>query len=231
MNEVKSGDQAFFEMKSIDWACGKWSKNWSCYRCQWCLVGTGNRNREHIGHDSICLLREAVRGWKFPPEAELFFPDLVARRRACFLTREFGIKSYGVSLYSNACFQTYKRWRFDKSVFWELNIWQIYVCHGCHDVRGVCGEDRQVGHNARGCGGGAREWRKMKLTQYKLIMQQLIVHRHDLTSSFPCCLSWIILVFSRKFKNDIFSTNWFNVFWHFLIRVGLSPYCTESWAR
>ena len=32
-NEVKSGDQAVLEMKSLDWACGKWSENWSCYRC------------------------------------------------------------------------------------------------------------------------------------------------------------------------------------------------------
>jgi len=121
-------------MKSIDWACGKWSENWSCYRRQWCLVRTGKRNREHIRHDSIWMLREAVGGWKFPPEANFFFPYLVARRRACFLAWEFWIKFYGVSLYSNACFQTDKRWRFDKSVFWEYNIWQIYVCHGCHKL-------------------------------------------------------------------------------------------------
>ena len=31
-NEVKPGDQAVFEMKSLDSACGKWSENWSCYR-------------------------------------------------------------------------------------------------------------------------------------------------------------------------------------------------------
>jgi len=31
-NEVKSGDQAVFEMQSLDRACGKWSENWSCYR-------------------------------------------------------------------------------------------------------------------------------------------------------------------------------------------------------
>jgi len=34
-NKVKSGDQAVFEMKSLDWACGKWLENWSCYRRNW----------------------------------------------------------------------------------------------------------------------------------------------------------------------------------------------------
>jgi len=33
-NEVKSGNQAVFEMKSLDWACGKRSENESCYRCE-----------------------------------------------------------------------------------------------------------------------------------------------------------------------------------------------------
>jgi len=42
------------------------------------------------------------------------------------------------------CFQTHKRSRFDKSMFWESNISQMYVCHVCHDVCGVYGEDRQV---------------------------------------------------------------------------------------
>jgi len=46
----------------------------------------------------------------------------------------------------NYLFQTDKRWTFVKSMFWESNIWQLYVCDVCHDVCGVCGEDREVGH-------------------------------------------------------------------------------------
>jgi len=30
-NEAKHGDQDVFEMKSLDWACEKWSEIWSCY--------------------------------------------------------------------------------------------------------------------------------------------------------------------------------------------------------
>jgi len=46
-------------------------------------------------------------------------------------------------------FQTDKRWRFDKSMFWESNICQMYLCHMCHDVCGVCGRNRHVGHGVR----------------------------------------------------------------------------------
>jgi len=48
-NEVKSGDQAIFEMKSLDQACGKWSESWSCYRRnnlieeEFCLLDPGSR--------------------------------------------------------------------------------------------------------------------------------------------------------------------------------------------
>ena len=49
----------------------------------------------------------------------------------------------------------------------------------------------------------------MKLTQYELIMQQLIAHhhddRHDPTASFPSFLTRVIIF--GGFKNDIFPQN------------------------
>jgi len=60
------------------------------------------------------------------------------------------------------------------------------------------------------------EW---TLTQYELIMQQLIAHdRHDPTASLPAFLAaWVILLFFRKLKNDVFFTIQVDrVFRHFL---------------
>jgi len=61
----------------------------------------------------------------------------------------------------------YKRWRFDKSAFWESNLWQMYVCHVCSDVCGVCGEKPQVGHG-----------------EIKLICRFKSISIHP---PFPCC--------------------------------------------
>jgi len=53
-------------------------------------------------------------------------------------------------------------------------------------------------------GGGAT----VTLTQYDLIMQQLIAHdHHDTTASWSSFLAWVILSFFQKFENDIFFTN------------------------
>ena len=41
-------------------------------------------------------------------------------------------------------------------MFWESNIWQMVVCHVCHDVCGACGEDRRVGHGVQRVEGGRR---------------------------------------------------------------------------
>jgi len=74
--------------------------------------------------------------------------DIVAHRKACLLENsDQNFRGFiGGLLSSYTCFQTDKRWRFDKSKFLESNSSQMYVCHVCHDVCGVCGEDRQVGH-------------------------------------------------------------------------------------
>ena len=79
---------------------------------QWCLVGTGNRNRKHL-----CT-------WWPREDADLFL--------RCRSTSENvfpGIldKFSGVSLTSKTCFQTQTCCRFDKFMFWESNIWRIYV--------------------------------------------------------------------------------------------------------
>jgi len=65
----------------------------------------------------------------------------------------------------------------------------MYVCHVCYDVCGVCGEHKQVGHGARGgpFEGEREEGEKTTLTQYPLIMQQLITHdRNDPAASLSC---------------------------------------------
>jgi len=66
----------------------------------------------------------------------------------------------------------------------------MYVCHVCHDVFGVCGEDRQAGHGVRGgyVESEREEGGKTTLTQYEPIMQasELLAHdRNDPTASFP----------------------------------------------
>jgi len=40
----------------------------------------------------------------------------------------------------------------------------MLVCHVCHDVCGVCGEDRQVGHGVQGVEGGRRHSHSMNLS-------------------------------------------------------------------
>jgi len=73
----------------------------------------------------------------------IFFGYVVAHRRARFL--EFWIKFSRVSF-------TYKRVFRRRSAEDLRNLRsgsQIFdkcMCHACHDVCGVCGEDRQVGH-------------------------------------------------------------------------------------
>jgi len=40
---------------------------------QWCLVGTGKRNREKLGHGSVWSPREAAEGFNFAALAANFF--------------------------------------------------------------------------------------------------------------------------------------------------------------
>ena len=105
---------------------------------QWWLVRAGNRNREHMG-----LVTPRGR-WKLKfcgVSRKIFLRDVVAHQRACSL--EFRNKFSGVSSTQKMCLQTQKCWRFDKFTFWESMICK-FMCHVCHDVCGVCGEDWQV---------------------------------------------------------------------------------------
>jgi len=110
-------------------------------------VSCGNREWEQGTHRSCKCLEDSqvpqrlkccsVRKNKYGSASEIVFPGILDQ-------------IFEVSLSENPYVQTDKRWRFDISMFWESNICQICVRHVCHDVCGVCGKDRQVGHGVRG---------------------------------------------------------------------------------
>jgi len=93
-------------------------------------------------------------------------------------------------------------------MFWESNIWQMYMCHACHvchDVCGECGEDLQVGHDVRG---GRR--RHSKNDAFFLLSTWIdclfwgggVFIRcdcNDPTASFPSLLAWVKFICSQNF--------------------------------
>ena len=50
---------------------------------EWSVVGTGNGNREHVGHGSVQSPREAAGGWNYAASSAKKNWDVVAHRRAC----------------------------------------------------------------------------------------------------------------------------------------------------